>query len=64
MKFPVQAGIVSMWGLGVALTYLFGIHFGMGAIGAWLAIAADEWARGIVMAFRWRSRRWERFKLV
>lgn len=64
VKFPVQAGIISMWGLGVALTYLLGIYFGMGVIGAWLAIAADEWARGIIMAFRWRSKRWERFKLV
>jgi Na+-driven multidrug efflux pump len=64
VKFPVQIGIVSMWGLGVGLTYLFGIHFGLGVIGAWYAIAADEWARGLIMALRWRSKVWTRFKLV
>jgi putative MATE family efflux protein len=64
VKFPVQIGIVSMWGLGVGLTYLFGIHFGFGVIGAWYAIAADEWARGLIMALRWRSKVWTRFKLV
>jgi putative MATE family efflux protein len=64
VKYPVQIGIVFMWGLGVGLTYLLGIYFGLGVIGAWLAIAADEWARGIIMAFRWRSRVWEKFKLV
>lgn len=64
VKFPVQMGILAMWGLGVLLTYVLGIQFGMGVIGAWLAIAADEWFRGIIMAFRWRSGKWERFKLV
>lgn len=64
VKYPVQVGILCMWGFGVGLTYVFGIYFGLGVIGAWLAIAADEWIRGIIMAFRWRSRIWERFKLI
>ncbi len=64
VKYPVQMGIVSMWGLGVGLTYLFGIKFGFGVVGAWYAIAADEWFRGLIMAVRWRSKVWTKFKLV
>lgn len=63
IKFPVQMGILSMWGLGVCLSYLFGVHWGYGALGAWLAIAMDEWFRGIVMAYRWRSKKWTRYQL-
>ncbi|MFT6986711.1 MAG: putative MATE family efflux protein [Psychromonas sp.] len=61
ITFPVQIGIASMWGIGVSLTYLLGIYFGFGVIGAWLAIAADEWFRGIIMLFRWRSKKWTKF---
>jgi putative MATE family efflux protein len=64
VKFPVQAGIASMWGIGVCLTYVLGIHFGLGVIGAWMAIALDEWIRGVIMAYRWRSQIWTKFKLV
>lgn len=63
IKFPVQMGILSMWGLGVAMSYLFGVHWGYGVIGAWMAIALDEWFRGLIMARRWRSKVWTRFTL-
>ncbi|GLS90723.1 MATE family efflux transporter [Psychromonas marina] len=59
--FPVKMGIASMWGVSVVLAYLLGIHFAFGVIGAWLAIAADEWLRGIIMLFRWRSKKWVKF---
>ena len=61
VSFPVKVGVVSMWGIGAGLTYLLGIHFGMGVLGAWLAMAADEWTRGIIMLFRWRSKKWSKF---
>lgn len=64
IKFPVQVGILSMWGLGVLFSYIFGISMGYGVIGAWLAIALDEWVRGIIMARRWRSGVWVRYKSV
>ncbi|UPQ87470.1 MATE family efflux transporter [Vibrio sinaloensis] len=63
IKFPVQMGILSMWGLGVAMSYLFGVHWGYGVFGAWMAIALDEWFRGLIMARRWRSKVWTRFTL-
>jgi len=61
IAFPVQMGVASMWGVSVVLSYVLGIYFGLGVIGAWLALTADEWTRGIIMLFRWRSKKWVRF---
>jgi Na+-driven multidrug efflux pump len=36
----------------------------MGLTGVWIAFIADEWFRGIIMYFRWRSRAWEKKALV
>ncbi|WP_114766351.1 MATE family efflux transporter [Vibrio rhodolitus] len=64
IKFPVKMGIISMWGLGVVFSYLLGVHWGYGVFGAWMAIAMDEWFRGIIMARRWRSKVWTRYQLT
>ncbi|MDN3681414.1 MATE family efflux transporter [Vibrio tapetis subsp. quintayensis] len=64
IKFPVQMGILSMWGLGVGFSYVFGIHLGYGVLGAWMAIALDEWFRGLIMARRWRAKTWTKFELT
>ncbi|MDA9557512.1 MATE family efflux transporter [Vibrio sp.] len=63
VKFPVMMGILSMWGVSVVLSYFLGLHLAWGVIGAWIAIACDEWIRGIMMALRWRSKQWVKFKL-
>ncbi|SHM40414.1 MATE family efflux transporter [Gracilibacillus kekensis] len=63
-RFPVVVGIISMWGVSVTLAYIFGISLGFGLIGIWIAIILDEWLRGILMFFRWRSRKWEQKILV
>ncbi|MEX3074261.1 MATE family efflux transporter [Vibrio alginolyticus] len=62
VRFPVLVGIVCMWGIGVLFSYFFGIHWGYGVIGAWMAIALDEWVRGIIMLFRWRSSAWVKYR--
>ena len=64
IQFPVKMGIFSMWGIGVVFSYLLGVHFGYGVLGAWIAIAMDEWFRGLVMAKRWRSKIWTRYQLT
>lgn len=58
VKFPVYMGILSMWGVSVTISYIAGIHFGLGLIGVWIAFIADEWLRGILMLWRWRSKVW------
>lgn len=61
VAFPVRVGLFSMWGIGVLCAWLFGLHWEFGVLAAWLAIAADEWVRGMIMVYRWRSGRWQRF---
>ncbi|WP_241156792.1 MATE family efflux transporter [Bacillus sp. FJAT-42376] len=58
VKFPVYMGMISMWGISVPVAYLLGVHFGYGLAGIWIAFILDEWTRGIMMYFRWKSRVW------
>ncbi|MTH53300.1 MATE family efflux transporter [Bacillus mangrovi] len=58
VKFPVYMGLISMWGISVPVAYVLGIHFGFGLAGIWIAFILDEWTRGILMYFRWKSRAW------
>lgn len=58
VRFPVYVGICSMWTIGVGLAYILSITLGLGFPGMWVALALDEWVRGIIMYFRWKSRKW------
>lgn len=58
VKFPVLYGIFSMWCIMVAGSYFLGLRAGWGLIGIWLSIGTDETLRGVVMLFRWKSKRW------
>lgn len=60
VRFPVLAGACSMFGVGAGLAWLLGVHMGYGLLGIWLAFAADEWLRGLVMVVRWRRHHWVR----
>lgn len=62
--YPVLIGILSMWGISVTLAYLFGLPLGYGLIGITIAIIIDEWFRGGLMFWRWRSKKWQEKKLV
>lgn len=59
VRFPVYVGIASMWGVSVLGAWVLGVHWGLGLVGVWLAMAADEWLRGIIMFLRWRSGAWK-----
>lgn len=56
--FPVKIGIVSMWGIGVFLAWLLGLHWGFGLIGVWFAVGTDEWTRALIVIVRWHRGRW------
>ncbi len=56
--FPITMAIVSMWGMWIPLAWYLGIHLGWGLPGIWIAMATDEWLRGILMYRRWKSRAW------
>jgi putative MATE family efflux protein len=63
-KYPVWIGMLSMVMMSLPLGYLLVFQLEMGLAGIWLAIAADEWTRAVIMFFRWRSRAWEKHALV
>lgn len=64
VRYPVMVTIISMWGISLPLCYLFAIHFKLGLLGIWLAYAADEWFRGLLLYRRWRSREWQGMSFV
>ncbi len=64
IKYPVQMGILCMWGISVIMSYILGIHLAWGVVGACIAIGLDEWVRGLLMLRRWRSRAWVRLSLT
>jgi putative MATE family efflux protein len=64
VRFPVFVGIASMWGVSVPGAWFLGVHVGLGLVGVWIAMATDEWLRGIIMLLRWRSGAWRRTALV
>jgi Na+-driven multidrug efflux pump len=53
-----------MWGIGVVFAYVFGISLHWGLMGVWIAMTCDEWIRGVIMLFRWKSGRWRTKTLV
>jgi Na+-driven multidrug efflux pump len=64
VRFPVYVGMASMWGISVLGSWYLGVQQGLGLVGVWWAMSADEWLRGIVMLLRWRSGRWRSKRLI
>jgi putative MATE family efflux protein len=59
IQFPVYVGIVSMWGVSAFGSWLLGLKLGLGLLGVWIAMACDEWLRGLIMLRRWHSGAWK-----
>jgi len=64
VRFPVTVGIIGMWCVGTFGAWLLGIHLGLGLVGVWIAMACDEWSRGIAVLLRWRSGAWKNKSLL
>lgn len=62
--FPVVMGAIFMYLFAVGGTYFLGIHLGLLAVGAYIAMAADECARAVGMIIRWKSGKWRNKRLV
>ena len=59
VTYPFVTGVIVMWGVATALSYVFGISFGWGLAGMWVAFTLDENIRAIIFVRRWNSRKWE-----
>jgi putative MATE family efflux protein len=57
-RYPVFAGVGSMVLVLAGGSWWLGVHLGWGLTGLWIAYAADEWLRGLLMWRRWRLQRW------
>ncbi|MBM7562281.1 MATE family efflux transporter [Fusibacter tunisiensis] len=62
--FPVIIGIFSMWGVSTLGAYILGVHLGFGLVGIWVAMAADEILRGIIMFVRLMRGNWRGKQIV
>jgi Na+-driven multidrug efflux pump len=57
-RFPVMAGGLSMLFVLAGGSWLLGVVLGWGLPGVWIAYAADEWIRGLIMWRRWQTHAW------
>ena len=57
-RYPFFAGAGSMAIVLAGGSWLLGVHFEWGLTGVWVAYAADEWIRGMLMWRRWLTLGW------
>jgi len=57
---PTSIGIFRLWGVRVGLGYILAFIFGMGSLGAWLAIALSNIIGGIISIIWIKFGRWAR----
>jgi Na+-driven multidrug efflux pump len=57
-RYPMTAGAASFLLVMAGGSWLLGLQLGWGLVGVWIAYAADEWLRGLLMWWRWASHGW------
>lgn len=57
-RYPVLAGAASMLIVLAGGSWFLGVELGLGLVGVWIAYAADEWLRGLLMWRRWSQLKW------
>ncbi len=62
--FPTLLGICSMWGISVGVAWILGIALHLGLRGIWIAMAADEIFRAVVVLIRWKKGTWRNRAVV
>ena len=61
VRYPMVCSIISMLGLRLVAGYILAVHFGMGAIGIWIAMIGDWLCRSICFFLRLKSEKWLRY---
>ncbi|EGK7522925.1 MATE family efflux transporter [Campylobacter lari] len=63
-RFPFLSGVVFMLGVSLPVGYVLCFYAGLGILGVWIGFCADEFLRGIVNSYRWKSKKWQDKALV
>ncbi|EAI5466865.1 MATE family efflux transporter [Campylobacter lari] len=63
-RFPFLSGVVFMLGVSLPVGYVLCFYTGLGILGVWIGFCADEFLRGIVNSYRWKSKKWQGKALV
>jgi putative MATE family efflux protein len=64
VRFTVVFAVASIAIIATFGSWLAGVRLGLGLIGVWCAMCADEWTRGVIMTLRWRSGAWKRMRII
>lgn len=56
--YPVVIAVFSMFGVAISLAWWLALHLEWGLLGIFIALAADECLRGILVLIRWLKRGW------
>ena len=57
---PTVVGVSFQWGVAFVGAWVFGIIFGWGLEGVWVAMAIDECLRGLIFAVHLKKERWKK----
>ena len=57
---PTVVGVSFQWGVAFVGAWVFGIIFGWGREGVWVAMAIDECLRGLIFAVHFKKERWKK----
>ena len=58
VMFQLVVNQASAWLISVGMSYVLGVYMGFGLYGVWVAFAMDELTRGLILLWRWNSKRW------
>lgn len=56
--YPSVVAVFSMWLVSTLGSFILAVPMGLGLRGIWIAFAADECLRGLLMQLRWKSGKW------
>jgi putative MATE family efflux protein len=58
-RFASFVSVALTWGMAIPLAYVLALRLGLGLVGVWLAMIADEASRGLMNYWRWQTGIWE-----
>ena len=51
-RFPMVVAVISYWGIGIPISYVFGFTLGLGGVGIWLGLAVGLGLVGVLLMWR------------